>query len=190
MYSDGTITLAPFERTDLPHVRTWVNDVELCRAVDRVLPVTELEHERWYETLILKSDAVTFAIRRGRTLIGLCGLKDIHPRHHHAELWSYLGSAAERGQGLGRRAVRLLAGFGFEQLNLHRVHLFVVADNAAAIAAYKACGFQEEGRAREHIYSAGRYIDAVRMGLLRTELVCEPHRPPASRPRTRGRATG
>lgn len=171
MYSDGIITLAPFERSDLPQVRAWVNDVALCRAIDRVLPVTELEHERWYEALILKQDAVTFAIRRAGTLIGLCGLSHIHPRHHHGELWIYLGPATERGQGHGRQALRLLARFGFEQLNLHRIHLFVVSDNAAAIAAYKACGFQEEGRAREHIFAGGKYVDAVRMGLLRADLI-------------------
>jgi len=180
MYSDGVVTLAPFEREDLEQVRAWVNDPELCRAVDRVLPVTRCQHERWYESLIRQKDAVTFAVRcddpspgRGRTgaahLIGLCGLKHIHPRHHHAELWIYLGDAASRGRGLGRRAVRLLASFGFQQLNLHRIQLHLAAFNEPARRAYLACGFREEGRDREHVFLDGRYHDAIRMGLLRSE---------------------
>jgi len=170
MYSDGVVALAPFERDALPQIHTWVNDLELCRAIDRVLPVTQFEHEKWYAALIERRDAVTFAVRREGRLIGLCGLKNIQPRHHHAELWIYLGEAAERGRGLGRRAVRLLARFGFEQLNLHRIYLYVIAANEAAQRTYLACGFHVEGRDREHIYLDGRYHDSVRMGLLQSEL--------------------
>lgn len=119
--------------------------------------------------LIRRKDAVTFAIRRDENLIGLCGLSNVHPRHHHAELWTYLGDAAQRGQGLGRRAVQLLTRFGFEQLNLHRIYLHVVAYNDSAQGVYRACGFREEGRDREHIYIDGRYHDSVRMGILPDE---------------------
>lgn len=169
MYTDGTIALTPFEREDLPRVLAWVNDPELCRAVDRVLPVTALEHARWYESLITRTDAVTFAIRFETETIGLCGLKAIHPRSRNAELWIYLGDETRRGQGLGRRAVELLTRFGFDQMNLHRIHLHVADYNTAACRLYLSCGFQEEGRDREHIYIDGKYHDAIRMGLLRTE---------------------
>jgi RimJ/RimL family protein N-acetyltransferase len=37
------------------------------------------------------------------------------------------------------------------------------------IRAYKACGFVEEGRMREHIWLAGRYVDNVIMGIVREE---------------------
>lgn len=201
MFSDGVVTLSPFERGDLPTVLAWVNDFELCRAIDRVLPVTQLEHEKWYEALILRPDAVTFAIRQTRAraaardpiraraaargqvrarpvargpagagLLGLCGLKDMHRRHRRAELWIYIGDAARRGQGLGRRSVQLLARYGFDQLNLHRIYLYVPAYNEAAQRTYQACGFHEEGRDRDAIYIDGQYQDVVRMGLLRGEL--------------------
>lgn len=169
MYTDGVVTLAPFERDDLPAVLRWVNDVDLARLIERVVPVTSTEHAAWYETLVGRRDAVTFAIRADAELIGLCGLKDLHPRHRHAELWLYIGAAARRGQGLGRRATELLVRFGFEQLNLHRLHLWTLADNEAALRTWRACGFREEGRQREHVYRDGRYHDVVRMGLLRSE---------------------
>ncbi len=34
---------------------------------------------------------------------------------------------------------------------------------------FKACGFVEEGRMREHVWLAGRYVDNVIMGVLREE---------------------
>ena len=35
--------------------------------------------------------------------------------------------------------------------------------------AYRACGFVEEGRLRQHAWGNGAYIDLVYMGILRTE---------------------
>ncbi len=43
------------------------------------------------------------------------------------------------------------------------------AANGRAIRAYKACGFVEEGRMREHVWLGGRYVDNVLMGVLRGE---------------------
>lgn len=41
----------------------------------------------------------------------------------------------------------------------------------AVLRAYRACGFVEEGRLREHVWSGsdGKYVDAVYMGVLRAE---------------------
>lgn len=169
MVTDGTVTLAPFERDDLARVLEWVNDAELCRAVDRVLPVTRLEHERWYEALVTQRDSVTFAIQVEGETIGLCGLAHQRPRQRRATLWIYIGPAAQRGRGYGERSVRLLLRFGFEQLNLHRIHLFTPAYNIAAQKTYLKCGFREEGRDRDHIFIDGRYHDDVRMGILDSE---------------------
>jgi RimJ/RimL family protein N-acetyltransferase len=41
--------------------------------------------------------------------------------------------------------------------------------NERAIRAYRACGFVEEGRMREHVWLAGRYVDNVIMGVMREE---------------------
>ena len=38
-----------------------------------------------------------------------------------------------------------------------------------AIRTYRACGFVEEGRLRQHVWSDGAYIDLVYMGILREE---------------------
>ena len=47
--------------------------------------------------------------------------------------------------------------------------LEVHAENERAIRAYRACGFAEEGRLREHAWLAGRYVDVIQMGILREE---------------------
>ncbi|MCH7926147.1 MAG: GNAT family N-acetyltransferase [Planctomycetes bacterium] len=169
MYSDGVITLAPFDKEDLELVRAWVNDPDLARDINRVLPVTALEHEKWYANLVTRTDAVTFAIRHESKTIGLCGLKTIDLRNRHAELWLYIGEPGRRGQGLGRRSFTLLVRFGFDQLNLNRIHIYVAEYNKACLRACAACGFQEEGRFRDYIYIDGAYHDAISMAVLRHE---------------------
>ena len=49
------------------------------------------------------------------------------------------------------------------------VWLEVHGANERAIRAYRACGFVEEGRMREHIWLAGRFVDNVIMGILRED---------------------
>jgi RimJ/RimL family protein N-acetyltransferase len=41
--------------------------------------------------------------------------------------------------------------------------------NERAIRVYAACGFVEEGRLREQVWSDGAYIDLIYMGILRDE---------------------
>lgn len=164
-----SVRLKPFEREDALLALEWVNDEELARAVDRALPVTRIEHERWHEALISRPDAVTFAVALDQQPVGVCGLKNQHPRARHAELWIYLGRPEARGRGHGAEAVRLLADFGFRRLNLNRIYLYVAHDNEPALRAYRRCGFREEGRLREHMYRDGAYVDALLMGLLRGE---------------------
>ena len=41
--------------------------------------------------------------------------------------------------------------------------------NERAYRCYKACGFVEEGRRREQVWSNGRYDDYIEMGLLDRE---------------------
>jgi RimJ/RimL family protein N-acetyltransferase len=74
-----------------------------------------------------------------------------------------------RGRGIGTEALARLVEFAFVRRNLHRLHLCVIASNAAGIASYRKVGFVEEGRHREHCWVRGSYEDEVRMGLLRAE---------------------
>ena len=46
---------------------------------------------------------------------------------------------------------------------------FSLHARVSAAGFYRKCGFVEEGRQREHVYSDGAYHDQVVMGILRTE---------------------
>ena len=72
--------------------------------------------------------------------------------------------------GYGTDAVRTLCRFGFDHVNLHRITLYVNADNAQAISAYEKVGFMHEGRLREAAFVHGSRVDLLAMGLLPGDL--------------------
>jgi len=109
-----------------------------------------------------------FVITVDDQVVGRCGLMHEDLLARHAEVGISVAAAA-RGQGYGTDALRVLAEFAFVRRNLRRLHLETLADNAAAVAAYRKVGFVEEGRPREHAWVRGAYVDMLRMGLLRSE---------------------
>lgn len=111
---------------------------------------------------------VHFVIEVDGQTVGRCTLTDGDALTRAAEVGIALLASA-RGQGIGTEALRQLIEFAFVRRNLRRLHLVVIASNAAAIRAYRKLGFVEEGRRREHCWVRGAYEDEVIMGLLRSE---------------------
>src|SRR5690606_5412431 len=78
-------------------------------------------------------------------------------------------AAAARDRGLGTEATRLVLGYAFDVMRLHRLELRVLADNARAIAVYERCGFVAEGIERETAQVGGRWVSDLRMSILEQE---------------------
>ena len=104
--------------------------------------------------------------------IGMCDLMRIEAPTRVAELGIWVARPWWRG-GYGTDAVRTLSSFGFDHVNLHRITLYVNADNARAIAAYEKVGFVHEGRLREAAFAHGGRVDLLAMGLLPGDLTSD-----------------
>ena len=70
------------------------------------------------------------------------------------------------GRGYGTDAMRVIVGYGFREMGLHRIQLSVAPFNPAGIRAYEKAGFVEEGRQRESVLHDGRWYDEVLMSIL------------------------
>ncbi|MFF4960298.1 GNAT family N-acetyltransferase [Streptomyces sp. NPDC001222] len=70
------------------------------------------------------------------------------------------------GRGLGTEATRLIVGYGFERLGLHRISLEVYAFNPRARRVYEKVGFVPEGVLRDALLWEGERVDAVVMSIL------------------------
>jgi RimJ/RimL family protein N-acetyltransferase len=174
MLTGALVTLRPIEPADYPALTVYANDVELRLLVggSPPTPSPQATVAAMYEQRRVDPDEVNFAMvtsGAGGTLIGQCGLF----RHDHvartAELGMTIGEREYWGRGIGREAVSLLVEYAFQVRNLRKVHLSVHATNERAIRAYRAAGFVEEGRRRQHVWNNGTYTDLVLMGRLRDD---------------------
>ena len=80
-----------------------------------------------------------------------------------------MSGTANRGRGYGTQATRLVLGYAFETVGLHRVSLEVYSFNPRAQHVYETCGFRVEGRQREALRWDGEWHDAIVMGILATD---------------------
>jgi ribosomal-protein-alanine N-acetyltransferase len=87
-------------------------------------------------------------------LIGVCGFNSWSPVHCHAEL-AYELAPDYWGRGYMRAAVLMVLRWGFSELNLNRVHAFVMTTNARSIQLLERCGFTREGTLRQYRIARG-----------------------------------
>ncbi len=167
------VTLRGLRRDDLEPLWRFNNDldVELAGGGDPPMPqsIQRLEADFDRQAAEGDRDGAWFAIEIDGAFAGQCGLFDFNETARTAQLGIVIGDKRYWGQGYGREAVNLLVDYAFRYRNFRRVWLWVHADNERAIRAYRACGFAEEGRLREHMYSNGRYVDVVYMGVLHSD---------------------
>ena len=129
-----------------------------------VAPLTPEDAQRWYEGQL----AVPYGwvIEWEGRCIGTVRLHSVDAHDQRASLAIGLFDRTTWGQGLGTEAIRLVLGYAFQSLRLHRVSLRVLAYNTRAIRAYEKCGFVREGVERESALVAGEWHDDVMMAVL------------------------
>lgn len=173
MLQGPRVRLRGITRQDLYRLSDFNNDleVELAGGGDPPAPqsLERLQSEFDQEAARGGRDGASFAIEVDGVFIGQCALFDEDSVGRTCELGITIGDKAYWNQGFGREAVGLLVDYGFRHRNLHRIWLRVHAANERAIKAYRACGFVEEGRLRQHVWSDGRRDDLLVMGLLRED---------------------
>ena len=159
------------QQEDAEQFACWMNDVALMElAAGNAHKNVTMEGERKWLANAVDSKDPHFAIvsLEGNRLLGTCDLVT-NLVNRTATLGIFLGEKESFGRGYGTEAVRLLVGYGFDQLGLHNIELGVYAFNARAIVCYKKVGFREYGRRHQCCYLRGEWHDELRMELLPTD---------------------
>jgi len=106
-------------------------------------------------------------------LLGSISLMRFSWRNARAEVGYWLAADA-RGQGHMTRAVRLITGWGFVHLGLHRIELMAATGNPASQQVAERCGFTREAVLRSYMVGNHGRDDMVAFGLLETDPWEEP----------------
>lgn len=166
------VRLRALEPEDADRAYRWINDPEVTQFLMARYPFSLAAEKDWAATSSKTNDFtdLRFIIETLDGLpIGICGLHHGRPEDRVSDLGIMIGEKDYHSQGYGTDAMLTLLRFAFYQMNLNKVTLGVFEINPRARAVYDKCGFIEEGRGREEYYQDGRYIDVIRMGVLRRE---------------------
>ncbi len=108
---------------------------------------------------------LAITLRAGGALIGNCGIRKKESADPIAEI-GYEIAPLHWGAGYATEAARALVAFGFEQLRLHRIWAWCIAENAASARVLEKVGMRQEGRQREREWMKGRWWDVLIYGML------------------------
>lgn len=169
------IYLRPLEPGDANDAYVnWLNDPAVTRFMQTgAFPTTKESLRRYVQQAAQFPGTVLLAVVEKDTdrHVGNIKLGPIHQIHHRAELGIMIGDKARWGRGYGREAMRLVLGYAFDRLNLHKVTLGVEAGHGTALRLYRGLGFAVEGTQRQQLFRDGRYRDNLLLGLLRRDYV-------------------
>lgn len=166
---------------DLPALAKWEMDPgRMATLSNRVAPPSEAAAIELIAKWSANQDSdLGFAVETlddPPVLIGNIALWSASAKDRCATLAIALGRE-HVGRGYGTDAIRVIVGYGFRELGLHRIQLSVAPFNPAGIRAYQKAGFTEEGRRRQSILHDGHWYDDILMSILDHEWAAR--RPPS-----------
>lgn len=103
-------------------------------------------------------------------LLGAAGLSR-HDRLRRCANLGYWVRQSHQRQGTGTAAARLVARFGFTQLELIRIEVVILPGNAPSRAVAKRIGATFETMARSRLWARGQAHDAAVYGLIAQDLL-------------------
>ena len=169
------IELRELRDTDAPLMLEWMHDADIQRCFQKNMQQASLEDACSFcakakmPDKLFQGASIHFAIVDDTDeYLGTISLKDIDLNNGSAEYAIAMRKKAQ-GKGIAYRATGLLLDKAFNEYDLHRVYLNVLADNRSAIKLYERCGFTFEGEFREHIKRDNVFVNLKWYGMTQDE---------------------
>jgi RimJ/RimL family protein N-acetyltransferase len=166
----GLVRLRPVEEADLPRINELFWEPDVTEQLLVVWPEPISGTRQWWERPRAEGEPRFVIETLAGEFVGICDLGRVEGRARTAALGIWIGKPFW-DKGFGTDATRLLCRFAFNEMNLQRIELGVVENNARGKRAYEKVGFKEEGRLRRARFVGGSHVDLIVMGLLAEELI-------------------
>lgn len=169
----GGVTLRQISLQDCTDTYVkWLNDTDVNRFLETRWYTQDLDAIKEFVKSQRENDhSLLFSIIYDVTgsHIGNIKIGPIHFKYRHADISYFIGEKDLWGRGIASEAIRLVCGFGFNSLCLHRIE---AGAYSAAVGSWKALeknGFLREGVFRERVVSEDGFMDVYRYGILKSE---------------------
>jgi len=158
------IYLRALEPADLDFLYALENDYAVWHVGNTLTPYSRAVLETYLENAALD----IFTVKQLRLVIcnqvhaaiGAIDLFDFDPLHQRAGIGIMI-AAAERGNGHGAEALRLLLNYCRQTLQLHQVYCSVTASNLPSIQLFTKAGFQQVGVRKDWLRTPEGWDDVI-----------------------------
>ncbi len=174
MLRGTNVGLRAIERGDLPKLLEWRNQPDFRRYFREFREISGEHQNRWFENVVMNDPCSRmFAIEKlsSGALLGACGLCYIDWVNRNADFSIYIGAEGLYiDDCLAPDAARVMAKYGFDELNLHRLWAEIYAFDVPKAEFFERLGFTLEGRHRQTHWSEGKWHDSLYFSLLSDDL--------------------
>ncbi len=169
------LALRRFELNDVAKVVELAGEFEIADTTLRIPhPYQEKDAKEWIEqqyTWLNQNQSVTWAItiNESADLIGAIGLMNYNEHFEHAEMGYWIGKPFWN-KGFATEAAHAIIKYGFENLELNRIHAHHFSRNASSGTVLLKVGMKHEGTFREHIKKWDKFEDVDLYGILKSDI--------------------
>jgi len=168
------IILRFLETRDAEELADKINSRDIVRFTARIPYPYRLKDARDFikkqKLQVQKKEDFVFLItdKNSGAIMGAVGLHHIEKKSKKSELGYWL-IKEKWGQGIVSEAVKLVLGFGFQTLQLHRIYAYCFEANIGSKKVLLKNGFTIEGKVRESEYRFGKWHNLLQFSILKKE---------------------
>jgi RimJ/RimL family protein N-acetyltransferase len=170
MFIHGMVYIRSIEEGDLQFLAECRNAMSTWKYLGTIDFTNKIKQLEWWKASSLDKSKSYFILCSfaDDTRIGFVRMDEIDHFNKSIRIGGDIHPDF-RKQGWGTRMYHLLLNYCFDQLNMHRVWLFVLHYNDKAIGLYEKMGFKCEGAQRQAVFRDGAYHDYLMMSILESE---------------------
>lgn len=130
-------------------------------------PYTLTDAEKFLTNVINQTPTQVFAIEFNGIYVGNIGLHLCSDVYRKSAEIGYLLDEKYWNKGIMTKAVNLICEYGFNELDIVRIHTGVFEYNKPSQVVLEKCGFTKEGIFRKAIFKNGKICDEIRYAIIK-----------------------
>jgi RimJ/RimL family protein N-acetyltransferase len=162
------VELRTIEKEDIEFLQENINKKEIRKNLTATKPVNLNQQKNFFEDVISSDKDVHLAICNEGEIMGIISLEDEEGDIGAATIGLWI-APKYHGNGYGTESVELITGYGFNELNYHRISARAYETNKASQKVWEKLGFEKEGELREKTFYGGEFGDIYIYGVLEDE---------------------
>ena len=165
------ISLSLLQKDDIELIRKWRNSKDVAPYMYTEQYITEEQQAIWYNKIKDDKTSIYWIIVYDSKKIGLASLTGINKTLNSCYWAFYIGDLSIRKAGVGAKVEFKILEYVFNTLKLNKLRCEVLVTNQNVIKMHEKFGFRRESYYREHCIKNNEKIDAIGLGILKSEWV-------------------